>query len=314
MSAVRSAKSAEWFRTAPLSLGLLVFLSLTQLAGEPAPEQALILSWRPVRGAFGYVMEVRDYAGAVKTLRVSRSQVELKLRPGDYSIRLAGLNKFRKPGAWSDWRTFQISAIPAGRKSEPARLNLDALDPKVAPSSSKAAEKAEATKTEAAKTEKPADGGRLFEPAWLVPGLSQWMAGERIRGATIGLLFLGSAALGFERLQSARDMAADPTRQPALWMAGLSTVRWDDVPVSGFVLREQLHAGQAQVRDRELQAQRAGGAAVLFYALHLADLAWTRSRSTAGHSDFRWDVSWNLSDRRTQTEEARWSISVSLRF
>ena len=68
----------------------------------------MTLEWEPVALAKGYVVQIRTSDNDIKEVRVSENRMEQSLNPGEYQVRLAALNKFGKPGAFTDWITVKI--------------------------------------------------------------------------------------------------------------------------------------------------------------------------------------------------------------
>jgi hypothetical protein len=94
---------------------LAVFLSLAaSLPAQPAKETPF-LEWKPVVGAGGYVVQVRDAAGKIVVdKRVQQNRVDVDLPAGKYQQRVAVLNKFQKPAGYSEWLDLDIRiAAPA---------------------------------------------------------------------------------------------------------------------------------------------------------------------------------------------------------
>ena len=104
-------RSFAWFRlTAPalrlVSIALLLFAHTPlQTEANQASSPVRRLEWRSVRGASGYLLEVRTHASqtALQELEVQQPFSELRLDPGLYQVRVAALNKFGRPGAYSRW-------------------------------------------------------------------------------------------------------------------------------------------------------------------------------------------------------------------
>jgi hypothetical protein len=68
------------------------------------------LDWEDVPGNYGYVLQIQSLEGEpVKEIQIQVSAVTVQLSPGDYQVRLAALNKFRRPSIWTPWKEFNIS-------------------------------------------------------------------------------------------------------------------------------------------------------------------------------------------------------------
>lgn len=87
------------------------------------------VEWRPVQGAAGYLVQVRDAQGKVLVeQRVVTNRLDLDLPPGKYQQRIAVINKFQKPAAYSDWTNLELRvATPATvQEVRPAPVTPDA--------------------------------------------------------------------------------------------------------------------------------------------------------------------------------------------
>lgn len=112
-----------------------LILSAGALLGQPAKETPF-LEWRPVAGAGGYLVQVRDAAGKIVVdQRVQQSRIDVNLPPGKYQQRVAVLNKFQKPGGYSDWLELDI------RVATPAKVEEIQVSP-VPPEAEKKGERA----------------------------------------------------------------------------------------------------------------------------------------------------------------------------
>lgn len=95
-----------------------------ELAARPDDSQ-LNLSWKNVPGARGYIVQIRDVGGKkVLDRKTQASEIEFRLPPGDYTVRMAAVNKFNKPSAWSEWQDIRIRlpVSPELRRLEPNDL------------------------------------------------------------------------------------------------------------------------------------------------------------------------------------------------
>ncbi len=100
---------------------LTALLCLCLLPGVPArsddaekkgAEKKITVSWESVEGSIGYQVEIRDAAGkTVFSQRVTVTELQLLLAPGQYRMRVGAVNKFHKIEEWSDW-TDLIVKIP----------------------------------------------------------------------------------------------------------------------------------------------------------------------------------------------------------
>ena len=103
-------------------LGILGLAALHPLPLRAENEATVSFSWKPVPGAGGYSVEVRDAnEGPLPSHKVDEAKVDLSLPPGDYSIRIVSLNHFMRSEGASPWMKIKIV-----RKGRPA---VEAISP-----------------------------------------------------------------------------------------------------------------------------------------------------------------------------------------
>lgn len=67
------------------------------------------ITWKPVEGAFSYLVEVRKVNGAIVQSETSAlAEVQVTLPPGEYELRVTVLNKFMKSAAETPWKKITI--------------------------------------------------------------------------------------------------------------------------------------------------------------------------------------------------------------
>ena len=72
-------------------------------------ERKVRLSWEEVDGAISYKFILKDSRGKVVfSKEVDNNSIVLEAKPGNYSIRIGAVNKFRKIGSWSNWAKISI--------------------------------------------------------------------------------------------------------------------------------------------------------------------------------------------------------------
>ncbi len=90
-----------------LSIILFFCIFLTPLVSGGL--QKIKIEWKSVKGNHGYKIQILD--ASTKDTREemnSEESISLEVPPGDYSIRVSALNKFKKPSNWSDWKKITI--------------------------------------------------------------------------------------------------------------------------------------------------------------------------------------------------------------
>ncbi len=184
-----------------VSVFAVLFFSLPLRA-----EQKMTLEWEPVALAKGYVVQIRTSDNDIKEVRVSENRMEQSLNPGEYQVRLAALNKFGKPGAFTDWITVKIRSRDAGV----VRLSRDekSTDP-------------DRGKPAPPQTVQPggSEEGRRHVSVWpgaLIPGYIQIRGDHPYRG--LGeITALSAIAIAFYTERRAGDkISSDPFNKPVV--------------------------------------------------------------------------------------------------
>ncbi|MCB1191233.1 MAG: hypothetical protein H7A23_03265 [Leptospiraceae bacterium] len=83
------------------------------------------IEWKPIKGAYGYVIQIRDtHKKVLLNKKVDKHFFPAQLPKGKYEIRVAPLNVFKKPAVWSRWSSLEIivSRIPILSLDEPIVL------------------------------------------------------------------------------------------------------------------------------------------------------------------------------------------------
>lgn len=142
------------------------------------------VQWRPVRGASGYILEVQeqDKSTPLQSFEVKNPFSEVHLLPGSYKIRVAGLNKFGQPGAYSRWYDLKLDAALLPDNESRLQWDSRALLPGYRQIQSDSAWRGYAY-----------IGGLT---ALAISGWNQKLAGDTVaRSAENRMLFFGAAAL-----------------------------------------------------------------------------------------------------------------------
>lgn len=289
-----------------------LFLLLCGAAALHAQQQSLMLQWRPVGGAYGYILEVRDSSGKVETLRVKSNRAELKLGAGMYSIRLAGLNKFRRPGAWSDWRDFTVAPVSAGStENSSTALNLDRMPTKG--TTPPPAEK----KT----SPHPPAGKSLLSPVNFLPGVPQLRSERPLTGSLLGGALLAAGSFAYSRNAFAATLAQDQANQPTLWIAALWNTTSDQILLPGLLVRQRLYDNQASYETARQQTRLGLGLMALIYAAHWLDLYYVAPQTGSAFAPKRpvlVDVALEREpialSRSSAADGVRFTVSVGARF
>ncbi len=273
----------------------------------PAFADSITIEWQTVRGSRGYVVEYRRSASArISRKRVKANRVRLNLSPATYQVRVAGLNKFGKPGVWSDWLRVSVASSSKGvvrlgaaesvkKKPVPAapsmalmaarseRSSSNTVAALVRPTAYKRKESLAARKAvirQPNKKEKKAGDeqpetpstyrGEFWSFSTLLAGLPQLQRGDNLAGVTY--MGLAGVLTGFviNRGASADSIASQPGNNPILMSVLLSGQSQQNL----FVARE-LRADARAEYDARVQDQRlAAGLLTLVYIWHLVDVAF----------------------------------------
>jgi len=108
---------------------LIMLLKITDLS----PQDVIILRWEPVRGAGGYILEIRNSKRTIILEKeISASSYDIsKLTPGDYQYRLTTLNKLKRKGSSTEWIPLSIekAVIPVLLKTSRKFLSHSFANP-----------------------------------------------------------------------------------------------------------------------------------------------------------------------------------------
>lgn len=257
-----------------MRVALLFLLWTSVLSAEEVP---FSLEWDAVAGSRGYVVQIRKDAGAPADFRVQENRLKAALPEGIYQARVAGLNKFGKPGEFSDWAALRLE-----RKSQ-VSINLsrpaDSAAEKKSEQKSEEKPEQKAQNTEQNPERPPlpqASGtGESILPAF-VPGLRQIQRGQ-VRGYAIvgSLLFLGAHAYHQKILG---DRIADsPFNRP---ITLFPVVAVSPAPLAGALYVRRQDQQQKYLRHQNNQRWLFGGMA-LIYGLQTVDaILWKNSSTT----------------------------------
>lgn len=119
--------SSSTMKTVSLRISLYFLLLLFSKTLLYAEDLKRVVAWKPIREASGYQIQIKDKKGnrvVDKQIETSFYSVE-DLPTGDYEVRTAPLNSFKKPVVWSNWRELEIII------SEPPRVTIDEKKPAI---------------------------------------------------------------------------------------------------------------------------------------------------------------------------------------
>ncbi|MBL8018766.1 MAG: hypothetical protein JNM27_03795 [Leptospirales bacterium] len=232
------------------TLSLLLPMGAFELTAQTTPMR---LAWDTVTEARGYVVQVRSKADASKLqeFKVTENKLETPLPAGLYDVRVAALNKFGKPAAFTEWIPVKLevkSAAPVNlsRKEQP-----------------KPESKPEPARQEPARMET----GKL--PLWnaFVPGMIRIRRGNYAIG---GAYIAGLAGIGylFYTQKVAGDRIAEaPLNDPILLAPVILTTQ----PLSGYLLINQRDSQKAVHARHQNNQKGLAGLGMALYAFQCVD-------------------------------------------
>lgn len=101
-----------------LQLAAVIILLAAASPVVAAETRQVRVEWEGVKGARGYIVEIRNREGRELFKRnVRTSYIAADLAPGTYKIRITALNEFMKPGSSSGWSTLTVK-IKEQRREE----------------------------------------------------------------------------------------------------------------------------------------------------------------------------------------------------
>lgn len=235
---------------------------------EAAELRPQLIEWRPVAGARGYRVEWKQPgAAAVQRADATTPEIKLQLAPGEYEVRIAGLNVFGAPGRFSPWLRFRVysrseeeSGLATGAVQQGGGIAIRSADQGAA--------------------------GRGFPWRALVPGWEHFRRDSWLRGALWLTALGGVAAYGWNQktLGDARANEAEALNLPLLYGAAYLADRQE----YALLFSWQRNALRAQYDLAQNAQRRAAYLFVALYALQILD-AWqflgTNAAADRSHSD-----------------------------
>lgn len=234
---------------------MTAFFCILTAVSVPAFAEEVELRWKATTGSYGYLLEIKNESGSVEQKKTENTSAELNLQPGRYEVRLAGLNRFGKPGPFSDWKAIRIETEMTGTVDFDEAKDADDV-PQTTPE----------------KTDSPFAGWRFY-----VPGLYQYQHGHTTKA---WLYPAGFAALAgaFHTEKTRGDLiASDPLVDPILYSYTAYAISQE----AGLLLWLRK-TGERSKYDQAQQNQRyAGYGALALYAIHFADAYYFTENSVA---------------------------------
>lgn len=181
--------------------------------------------------------------GKVEQKTTTTERLSLSLVPGTYEIRLAALNKFRKPSAWSSWKSVEITG-------KTAQQDLDTSE--------------ESTEQE----EESSNGDPFhFSPTVFVPGLVRYQNDSWAMGS----LWIGGM-VGFTGLAISEGQVADRIAHDTWNDPGFLALALYNEPLLTLFMARQRRLDQKERYNKHVRNQiYAGSAAFLLYGFQVLD-------------------------------------------
>ena len=270
------------FFSAPVFLAFFTVFAVPGALSAENPGRVFSLAWKKVPGSRGYIIEYKNVKinqiNQINKIVVRENKARLVLQPGDYLLRLAGRNKFGKPGAWTDWHPLKVRA-----RKKTAKIKVETLDfsrlkeqalaekKKEEEEKRKAALEAEKEKRrKAAQAQGLSSGGSIalaFLPGGLQARRGQWGKALFLFGG-----FAGSALLASSNSRAANAEADRLTNNGDVLSFMLFNIRRDPSLAAGSLLLPLREASKRKYDSHRKKTQIFLGATAVFYLLNWADV------------------------------------------
>ncbi len=223
----------------------LLFISLNfVISADEKKNFTYYIEWQNVSGAKGYLIQVKDKSTVEKEEKLNQNNVELKLPAGTYEFRIASVNKFGKPSAWTNWEEFLVE------KDKP-KPNPNPKD----------AKQAEVKVPE----DKPATLAQIKKWKWFVPGLTQFQSNQKLYSGLWIFWFTALAVYGNSERVAGNNLASNNLNDP-IFLSALSL----GTPVSlDLYLWTKRKEAESAYNHRQSNQQAVGAVAILSYALQV---------------------------------------------
>ena len=257
----------------------LIYLSLSvSISAEERKIFNYYIEWQNVTGAKGYLIQVKDKATDTQTEeRLDHNSAELKLAAGLYEFRIASINKFGKPSAWTKWEEFLVEKD----KPKPISKDIKKEEVKVAEDTSISPQQIKKWK-------------------WFVPGLTQYQSNQKLYSGLWILWFSGLAFYANSERVAGNNLAGNNLNDP-IFLSALSL----GTPVTlDLYLWTERKKAESEYNQHQSNQQAVGVVAILSYALQVwhAKRACTELVECVANKS---NVSFELNSRPQRFSEAR---------
>jgi len=107
-----NVKKITNFSLPPFILKIFILFILFSLTANALELRTFKLKWNKVEGTNGYQIEYKKIKDKTsRKIKTPSNHIILKLPAGKYKLKIAGLNKFGRPGPFSNWKKFTIKNV-----------------------------------------------------------------------------------------------------------------------------------------------------------------------------------------------------------
>jgi hypothetical protein len=242
------------------------------------------LEWKAVKNSNGYLLQIKnDITEEVKEQSSENHSIEFTLPPGKYSIRVSGLNKFKKPSNWSDWKKTEIIESDSIQN-----VNLSNESPK----------------------EEVKISPNVQKWKWFVPGLTRWQNDQKISASLYWSCFALLSGM-FVSEKNNGNHISDSARKQDLYVYPMSII----IPTYGQLYlyneRNNLHHQYEIKQDNQ---RTIGFVAIILYGISIYD-SYRISKAPEKKEGLSFDL--NLSptfSKEVNASQIQGSISFSYSF
>lgn len=247
-----------------------ILLSLLATPFYSLGAESVDLRWKEVQGSSGYLIRIQSEDGSVSERRIGTNSVRLDLDPGNYVIRIAGLNKFGKPGPFSDPAAIEIEETEGTRTIQMEEAQKDTANASRGGQEDPSAEKKADEPDQTSETDKQLPQTAFQSHPFyeiLLPGWVQRKRGSQYQLYLYNGLLVAHAYAGFREKQRGDQLAREPWNDPTniLLLSGSN-----NTALSALWFRRQSE--QSRYNEAQNNQRYIALSAILLYAWHFAEL------------------------------------------
>ncbi|MDX1959039.1 MAG: hypothetical protein SFU98_10730 [Leptospiraceae bacterium] len=204
-------------------------------------ESKIKLEWKIVSGSKGYLVQVKNTeTSEIKDFLSQTNSTEISLPMGSYEIRVSGLNKFKKPDNFSNWKVLNVTNLASTQRLDLNSENKEPIVPNI-----------------------------QSLPIWqnFIPGLVPYKKDKKIRSYIYWSSFT-ILALGFWNEKISGDQIATNAQKQDTTIYLSSLVSPTIGPAIFYLSREELRNDYNQKQQNQVMVS---GLAVLLYTFTVYD-------------------------------------------